>query len=290
MKAITINADDFGMSQEINAGIKQGIEAGVLTSVSIMTNMPFFEDAVRFLKKHPEIYVGLHFNITEGTPVSPLNKVGLLLREDNHFFSWVLIASRLFISVHAVKDIQTELLAQYEKLEKTGLKISHIDSHHHIHLHSRIFPIVISLAKRKGVKALRCRRFNIWNITNGIKIIPNLKQMIILSLCLYNNIRYRQYKELFSTDALYDLNWDNCISEKKLLSIFNHLPDGITGIICHPATMSKTGNKMFLTPRFHCLQLMLKPSIRKKILEYKLTKEMNIQRDQFLQQVILSSQ
>lgn len=54
MRYLIINADDFGMSKEVNEGTIQGIKAGTITSVSVMVNMPHFEEAVKFLKKIPK--------------------------------------------------------------------------------------------------------------------------------------------------------------------------------------------------------------------------------------------
>ncbi len=89
MRRLIINADDFGMSQEVNEGIKKGIKAGVINSVSLMANMSYFDDAVKFLKNHEKIAIGLHFNITEGAPLSQPKKIQTLLREDNNFYYWI---------------------------------------------------------------------------------------------------------------------------------------------------------------------------------------------------------
>ena len=42
-----IHADDFGETVEITEGICQGITAGVVTSTSIMANMPGTAEALR---------------------------------------------------------------------------------------------------------------------------------------------------------------------------------------------------------------------------------------------------
>ncbi len=254
------------MSPEVNEGIKAGIRAGVLTSVSVMPNMPEFKDAVRFLKKHKKIKVGLHFDITEGNSLLWPSQVSSLLREDNNFYSLPVMAIRLLFNQISLTEVELELAAQYQKLNETGLPINHIDSHHHIHLFPTLFPILLKFAQSKKVKALRCRRFSLRNLTNRINQFPNAKQMVIILLSLYNNFRFYKYKSFFSNDALFDLNWEYTLSERKLLDILTNLPEGTTGIICHPATISKQGNKKFLASRYHCLQLLLKPKVRAKIL------------------------
>jgi chitin disaccharide deacetylase len=265
MQRLIINADDFGMSPEINSGIKQGIKAGVLTSVSVMVNMPYFDDAVRFLKKHPEVKVGLHFNITEGTPLLWPSQVSTLLREDNDFCSLPVATLRFCLGQISLDEAKAELVAQYAKLSATGLKIAHIDSHHHIHLFPPLFYLVCNFALTKKVTWLRCRKFTFSHLSNGLKVFPNLKQIIILTLSFFNNIYCYSARKIFSTDSLYDLNWDKSISESKFLKILHNLPDGITVIICHPAILSKHGNKKFLDSRYHCLKLITRPKITRKI-------------------------
>ena len=47
MKKLIVTADDYGMSRAVNAAIDAGIEAGLITSTNVMTNMPFYREAVK---------------------------------------------------------------------------------------------------------------------------------------------------------------------------------------------------------------------------------------------------
>jgi predicted glycoside hydrolase/deacetylase ChbG (UPF0249 family) len=265
MKYLIVNADDFGMSHEINEGIKRGVQAGIITSVSVMVNMPFYDEAVKFLKKHPEVSVGLHFNITEGSPILKPKTLGSLLREDNSFFHWSSLIAKFVLGKVMADEIKQELEHQYQKLKKTGLKISHIDSHHHMHLYPRIFRVLVSFAHERGVSALRSRKFSLWSLTNGIKKGPTIKQCVILALCFLDNFLARNSQDLYDINSIYDINWDKNLTEKKLLNILDHLPNGITEIICHPAVLSRDGNRRFLLPRYQRLELLLKKSVLQKI-------------------------
>ena len=124
MKKLIINADDFGMSREVNEGTKKGIEQGIITSVSVMANMPFFEDAIRFLKKHPRVSVGLHFNITEGKPLIFPKDAKNLIREDDSFYHWPQLVTRVASKTIKRTEIEMELKRQYMELKKTGLPIT----------------------------------------------------------------------------------------------------------------------------------------------------------------------
>ena len=48
-----------------------------------------------------------------------------------------------------LSEFQTELKAQYTTLAKTRIPITHIDSHHHIHLTPSIFKMVSDFADKQ---------------------------------------------------------------------------------------------------------------------------------------------
>lgn len=270
MRKLIINADDFGMSREVNEGIKKGIKAGMINSVSVMVNMPYFKDASAFLKKFPRIAVGLHFNITEGHSILKPKEVSSLLKEDNNFFFWKYLVLKLLTKNCSLKQIENELRAQYNQLNKTGLHITHIDSHHHMHLYPSINSIVVKFANEKKVFSLRSRQFNLWGAAYGYQHRLTLKQLFIQALyyfnAVFNNKKNGSQKSFLEVKGIFDVNWDNFFDETVLHKILSGLPEGITEIICHPAVMSKSGNPEFLRPRQRVLSALLNKSI-KKVLE-----------------------
>jgi chitin disaccharide deacetylase len=265
MKRLIINADDFGMSKEVNDGIKRAIKAGAVNSVSVMVNMPYFDDAIQFLKKHPEVSVGLHLNITEGGPISSPHATSTLLREDNNFFFWVNLMVKYFLKKVSLKEIAAELATQHKKLVSTGLEISHIDSHHHIHLFPPFFKIVLAFVREKKIPTLRCRRFRVRSLTVALFETASIKALLILFLCFINNVLARPSRHHFNDDTIFDMHWDSRMSKKRFLHILSSLPDGTIEIICHPGVMSKWGNAAFLAPRQHELRLLTDPRVIKRI-------------------------
>jgi predicted glycoside hydrolase/deacetylase ChbG (UPF0249 family) len=71
MKYCIVNGDDFGASCGINRGIIEVHRHGILTSTSLMVNMPCSEEAVVLGRDWPSLSVGLHVALTneEGTPI-----------------------------------------------------------------------------------------------------------------------------------------------------------------------------------------------------------------------------
>ena len=67
MKKIIITADDYGMSKGVNEAIDAGIEAGLITSTNVMTNMEYYKEAKKLREK--DVSVGIHWTISAGYPV-----------------------------------------------------------------------------------------------------------------------------------------------------------------------------------------------------------------------------
>ena len=68
-KRLIINADDFGLSHGITDGILLTHRKGLLTSTSLMVNQPATEYAVRRAPEVSNLGVGIHLNLTEGSPI-----------------------------------------------------------------------------------------------------------------------------------------------------------------------------------------------------------------------------
>lgn len=127
MKLI-INGDDFGISRACNLGIIDCFNHGVLTSTSIMINMPHAEDAIKLWEANPKLSVGLHLNITLGYPVN--KKTKSILKEDGTFNKAILNDSSNQINL---VEIAQECQAQVDRfIQLTGKIPDHINSHHGI--------------------------------------------------------------------------------------------------------------------------------------------------------------
>jgi predicted glycoside hydrolase/deacetylase ChbG (UPF0249 family) len=122
-KFCIVNGDDFGASSGINRGVIEAHTNGILTSTSLMINMPGAEEAVALAAEYPELSVGLHVNFTnEGDPVIDLNDVA---------------AAR------------AELHRQYQSfVERMRQPPTHIDSHHNIHRMPALTALFVELAQR----------------------------------------------------------------------------------------------------------------------------------------------
>ena len=155
-KRLIINADDFGLCESVNKGIVDAHTKGVLTSTTIMANMPAAEHAVELAKNLPTLGLGVHLNLTAGKPLCRDNTVKLILDSQGYFaLSPGKLALASLITGKVRTAIETELASQIQWLIDKGIKPTHLDSHKHIHSFPTIFPIVCRLAKRFSIPAIR---------------------------------------------------------------------------------------------------------------------------------------
>ncbi len=155
-KRIIINADDFGLCEPVNNAVAEAHTEGVLTSATIMANMPAAGEAVKIAKRLPGLGVGVHLNLSEGPPVSKDSGIACLLNSDGEFTLSAFKLSVLSIGGHKIRNaIRTELAAQIQWVLDKGLTPTHLDSHNHIHSLPPIFPIVCELARRFEIAAVR---------------------------------------------------------------------------------------------------------------------------------------
>ena len=155
-KRLIINADDFGLCEGVNKAVSQAHKDGVLTSATIMANMPAADEAVQIARKMPALGVGVHLNLLEGRPLSKAGNINRLLDSDGRFALSAPRLSLLSIAGHKIRNaIRTELAAQIQWVIDNDLTPTHLDSHKHIHCFPAIFSIVCGLAKQFDIGAIR---------------------------------------------------------------------------------------------------------------------------------------
>lgn len=155
-RKMIINADDFGLCEGVNRAVFEAHSCGVLTSATIMAGMPGFDEAVEMSKMLPNLGVGVHLNLTEGLPVSNDKKVRILLGRDGTFkYTPSKLAFKVFLDKTILESLEIELSAQIEKVLKSGIKPTHLDSHKHFHCFGQIYKVICRLAEKYKINAIR---------------------------------------------------------------------------------------------------------------------------------------
>lgn len=147
MKLLIVNADDFGLNAAANSGILACYRAGSVTSTTLMANGAAFTEAAELAGQHSSLAVGLHFNLTWGRPLCPPSAVPTLVDAEGVFFSRSALARRALLGRLDAREIERELMAQFQRLVAHGIDVTHVDSHQHVHAFKPIFSAVAGLCE-----------------------------------------------------------------------------------------------------------------------------------------------
>lgn len=233
MLKIIVNADDFGMNKVVNEEIMKSYLDGILTSASIMANGDCFDHAIDLAMNNQELDVGIHLTMTKEKPVlsskyvkSIVDSEGKLLSTSNIF------ARRYFSGKISLLEVESELTAQIEKVINTGIKISHIDSHQHLHILPDIAEITVRLAQKYSIKFIRLPREN---IKSYMFKYPE-SALRILQMCSLNFLCSKIQKQiLYKADYFVGFFFGGVLNKQNLKTLISNLPShGICELMCHP--------------------------------------------------------
>jgi predicted glycoside hydrolase/deacetylase ChbG (UPF0249 family) len=143
LRSLIVNADDFGLTAGVSRGILQAHRRGIVTSTTALASLPPQSDLDAEAAGLQTLGLGLHVNLSWGTPVSPPSTVTSLLDEDGRF-------SRDLARLEARAEpdqVRREVEAQVEAFARRfGRPPTHLDSHHHVHRLARVAEAVLEVA------------------------------------------------------------------------------------------------------------------------------------------------
>jgi predicted glycoside hydrolase/deacetylase ChbG (UPF0249 family) len=153
LRTVILNADDLGLTAGVNRGIFEAVEAGVVTSASLMVGAPGWDDALERVRGDATgLSVGLHLNLTVGRP---LTGARTLRDRSGRFHPLPALVVRAVSGRIDPEDVLVESTAQLEALAAAGLRPIHLDGHRHVHLLPSVGPAVLEAARRAGVRFVR---------------------------------------------------------------------------------------------------------------------------------------
>jgi chitin disaccharide deacetylase len=228
---LIVNADDFGISEGVNRGIAEAHRRGILSSTTIMANMPAFDHARRISSENPNLGVGVHLTLTGGKPLLPPDKVPHLVDGAGRFLRLDRFMVRLTAGSIPGREIEAELVAQLERALEAGFPLDHLDSHHHVHAHPAIQPVAIRLALGYEIRGIRCP---VEISPREVSAKPSVMKALVLST-LGSLLRLRARRAgLASPDHFRGLVLGMAFSTGPLHAMLRRLPRGVTELMCHP--------------------------------------------------------
>jgi chitin disaccharide deacetylase len=211
LKRLIINADDFGFTKDVNAGIVQAHRAGILTSTTLMANGNAFEDAVRLARETQSLDMGCHLVLVQGRSLVTGREFPETLGEAVA----ALVSRRL--------DVYAELRAQIEKILNAGIRPTHLDSHKHTHVLPHIFRQVVRLTHEFEIPYVRLPLDH----SAPLARIP----------CAFASRYYRRLAretKVRMTDHFLGFRLTGSLTEKTFAATLASVREGTTELMCHP--------------------------------------------------------
>lgn len=212
IKPLIINGDDFGLTKSCTLAIIEAFRQGKVTSTTICANGEYFEAAVKLAKENNlQNKVGIHVNLSEGRPLTgPISCDGFFCDRNGIFHG--LIDRNRKLTKEQCCNVSKEISAQIDRLISSGIKITHVDSHHHVHTAPNLTDIFLQIMSEYKLRKLRISR-NIGDIQITKRQLKNLFNL---------RLKLKGYKSTELFGSLYDLK--DKIHEDKSLELMVH-PD-----------------------------------------------------------------
>lgn len=156
---LAVTADDYGLHRDINRGIRHCVEQGWVNSVSVglcgeAADREELRSLVRLQNRFAHLDVGVHLMLTES---SPLTGCACCRGDDGRFLLHSRqLASRAFGGRLKGDEITVEWRAQIDRALDAGLRLSHLDSHQHVHLLPGLWAVYRALARCYDIPRIRC--------------------------------------------------------------------------------------------------------------------------------------
>lgn len=230
-KYLIVNADDFGFSRGITEGIIQAHREGIVTSTTIVANMPFAAQAAGMLKDLPTIGVGVHLNVSQGKPLSPkaealCGPTGVMSRSAMGTILAALARPAL------LEAIETEFDAQIRWALDHGIRPTHLDTHRHVHGYWPICRRLVKMARRYNIAFIRRHRERLPGA--GWPAFAPRQKCVSWMLNMLGSVNNALYADMQPTGGTWGLSHTGRIDVAFLTRAAAAAPVGLTEIMTHP--------------------------------------------------------
>ncbi len=270
MRRLIINADDLGINSQRSHGIFMAAEEGVVSSVSLLANCSDSENAARRASQR-DVPTGLHLNFTEGAPLSKDGHIQSLLTTDGYFLGRDDLRRRLGEGEIEPEHVEREARAQVEWFLEHRGQPTHIDGHHHIHVHPFIVRVLAPILDRYGISYVRIPSEP--PVPFGYEVEPERSKFIekisaeaedARKLLAAHNVR--------GSDHFRGLAYTNHASMRNMRHTLGRLPDGVTEWMVHPGSPNPNAEPFDANPQRQTeLNILLSDDTRAEIAEREFT-------------------
>jgi chitin disaccharide deacetylase len=218
LKLLIVNADDFGFTKGVNAGIIEAHEHGVLTATTLMANGAAFDDAVS--RVPPTLDVGCHLVLIGGHSLVNGREYPANVRQ--------MLEAVMLGRLRPYEEFR----AQAAKIFDAGIRPTHLDTHKHTHLFPPVLDAVARIAEEFGVRWVR-RPFDFPMQPGGL---PLFQRMVNRGIGMVRKRFHRTLAErgCRTTDHFAGFQITGRFETRDVIDLIRSLPDGSTEFMVHP--------------------------------------------------------
>jgi len=238
-KKLIINADDFGLYDGINRGIMTCYEKGIVNRISLVACGEAYQDAVHLAHKRGKFRIGVHLTVTGPfCPVTRSRDVRSLLADGRRFHrNYANFLLNYFSGGINLHDLYVEFTNQIARIRGDGFEITHLDSHHHVHMVPGVLRLLVKIAVCEGIKYVRLPLERKLIKDSGLEIRNRARRAFLLLMCdlsksilIESGLRYN--------DNFFGHFYSGALKRKILLRIISGIDEGLTEINCHPGYLT----------------------------------------------------
>jgi len=244
VRRLIVNADDFGMTRGINRAIAEASSKGVVTSTTLMATAHAYGDALNTISSlSPKVSIGCHVILLDGNPALPAANVPSLLQpkaNTREFRVQLNDFARAAVSGNLDADeIEAEASAQIQRIQDSGVKVSHFDCHKHAHMFPAVLKPLLQAARNRGVTAVRNPFGKLFPLPFGRLVRnPSLwKRVAELGVLRSFAARFKREVDrhgLRTPDGSIGVLDTGTLDLESFLVIIDTLPEGTWEFVCHP--------------------------------------------------------
>ena len=224
-------------------------ERGVVTSTTLMANSRAFDDAADKAKSPARagghLSVGCHVVLLDGEPLLPAGQVATLLQQNtgngrprfrDSLNDFVVASFRHKLNP---SEIEAEAAAQIERIQATGVELSHFDTHKHAHMFPAVLRPLLRAAGARKVRAVRNPFGQVWPLpwTSVLRTRRLWKRFAQLNVLRRFAANFRQEVEthgLRTTDGSLGVLVTGVLDLPLFTAIIESMPEGTWEFVCHP--------------------------------------------------------
>ncbi len=269
MRRLIINADDLGIASQRSHGIFQCHEHGVISSASLIPNFGDSDVAARHARER-DLPTGLHINLTDGSPISRTQDISSLLTMDGYFLGRETFERCLREEAIERVQLEREVRSQLEWFLEHYGQPTHVDSHHHIHVHPVVAPVVVALLDRYGIAFVRIPSEPIPRL--GFELEEDRKIWVeALSKQAEHARTLYSAHGIQSTQHFRGLALAGNASQKNFRHTLGSLEEGVTELMMHPGSANPSGGVFEADPqRATELNILMNPDTVEELRERKI--------------------